>query len=184
MNIANFITLSRLLSVPLFVWLLARGDTTAAFWLFLFAAVSDAVDGIIARQFDMQTALGEYLDPIADKTLLVTAYVVLGSMGMLPLWIVIAVVSRDAMIVGGALLIEKLTRDLRMEPILISKANTLMQLLLVLAAMMPSVFASPTGHVVTLLSFAVLVTTLVSGGAYVYIWSMRAHKLEGIKREP
>lgn len=184
MNVANIITLGRLLSVPLFVWLLTRGDTTAAFWLFLFAAVSDAVDGIIARQFDMQTTLGEYLDPIADKTLLVSAYVTLGSMDMLPLWIVIPVVSRDALIVGGALLIEKLTRDLRMEPILVSRANTLLQSSLVLLALLPSVFASPDGHVVTLLGFAVLVTTLVSGGAYVYIWSMRANKLEGIKREP
>ena len=179
MNVANIITLGRLLSVPLFLWLLVHGNTAAALWLFFAAAVSDAVDGFVARRFGMQTTLGEFLDPIADKTLLVSAYVTLGSMEMLPIWIVIPVVSRDALIVGGALLIEKLTRDLRMEPILISRANTLLQSSLVLLVLLPSVFASPLGHVVTLLSFAVLVTTLVSGGAYVYIWSMRADNFEG-----
>lgn len=184
MNTANIITLCRLLSVPVFIWLLVRGSTEAAFWLFLFAAVSDAADGIIARHFNMQTTLGEFLDPIADKTLLVSAYIVLGSMEMLPLWIVIPVVSRDALIVGGAILIEKLTRDLRMEPILISKVNTLLQLLLVLAAMLPSVFASPTGPFIPMLSGAVLLSTLVSGGTYVYIWSMRAKTFEESKREP
>ncbi len=182
MNVANLITLGRLLSVPLFLWLLVHGNTVTAFWLFFAAAVSDAVDGFVARRFGMQTTLGEFLDPIADKTLLVSAYVTLGSMDMLPLWIVIPVVSRDALIVGGALLIEKLTRDLRMEPILISRANTLLQSSLVLLALLPSVFALPDEHVVTLLSFAVLVTTLVSGGAYVYIWAMRADNFEGPKR--
>ena len=159
MNIANIITFGRLLSVPVFIWLLVRGSTEAAFWLFLLAALSDAADGIIARQFHLQTTLGEFLDPIADKTLLVSAYVVLGSMDLLPLWIVIPVVSRDALIVGGAILIEKLTRDLRMEPILISKANTVLQLLLVLAAMLPNVFASPTGPLIPMLSTIVLVST-------------------------
>jgi len=186
MNIANFISFARLLSVPVFVWLIVQDEMTAAFWLFLVAAVSDAVDGIIARHFHMRTTLGEYLDPIADKTLLVTAYIVLGSEGLLPLWIVIPVVSRDALIVAGAVLVEKLTGDLRMEPLNISRANTLLQLLLALAVMVPGVFASPTGHVVTLLSFAVLVTTLVSGGTYVYIWTMRVHlsEQERNQREP
>ena len=75
MNIANLISFARLLSVPVFVWLIVQDELTAAFWLFLLAAVSDALDGIIARHFNMQTTLGEYLDPIADKTLLVTAYI-------------------------------------------------------------------------------------------------------------
>jgi cardiolipin synthase len=192
MNPANVISLIRLLSVPLFVWLILSDETDIAFWLFLAAAISDAVDGIIAKHFDMQTELGAYLDPIADKTLLVTAFIVLGSKGLLPLWIVIPVVSRDALIVGGALVFEKLTGDLNMEPLSISKTNTVFQLLLVLAALLPSVFASPVEPVVTLLSFAVLLTTLVSGATYVYIWTVRAHvferesdaKAEGNNREP
>jgi len=192
MNVPNLISLARLLSVPVFVWLILDGATAAAFWLFLLAAISDAVDGIIAEQFHLKTDLGAYLDPIADKTLLVTAYIVLGSMSLLPVWIVIAVVSRDVLIVGGALVFEKLTGALNMEPLLISKINTLMQILLVTAAMLPSVFAYPEAHVVTLLSAAVLVTTMVSGGAYVYIWTRRAHVFErtsgadneGRNREP
>ncbi|WNK01596.1 CDP-alcohol phosphatidyltransferase family protein [Thalassospiraceae bacterium LMO-JJ14] len=180
MNIANIISLARLLSVPVFVWLILIDETAAAFWLFLAAAISDAVDGIIAKSFNMQTDLGAYLDPIADKTLLVSAYIVLGGKGLLPLWVVIPVVSRDALIVGGALLFDKLTGRLNMEPLLVSKLNTVMQLLLIIAAMLPSVFASPIAPVVTLLSTAVLVTTLVSGAAYVYIWTMRVHVLERV----
>jgi len=180
MNTANIISLARLLSVPVFVWLILIDETPAAFWLFLAAAISDAVDGIIAKTFNMQTNLGAYLDPIADKTLLVAAYIVLGGKDLLPLWVVIPVVSRDALIVGGALLFDKLTGKLNMEPILVSKLNTVMQLLLIIAAMLPSVFASPIAPVVTLMSTAVLVTTLVSGAAYVYIWTMRAHVLERV----
>ncbi len=192
MNIPNMISMARLLSVPVYVWLVISGELEAAFWLFLFAALSDAVDGILAKHFNMETALGAYLDPIADKTLLVSAYIVLGTQDLLPVWIVILVVSRDVLIVGGALVFDKLTGELSMEPLLVSKANTAMQLLLVLAAMLPTVFATPATPVVSLLSFAVLLTTLVSGGAYVYIWSKRAHVFErlsdtdneGSNREP
>jgi cardiolipin synthase len=178
MNIANIISLARLLSVPVYVWLILSDQVQLAFWLFLVAAVSDAIDGIIAKYFNMETNLGAYLDPIADKALLVSAFVVLGVQELLPIWIVIAVVSRDALIVGGALVFDKLTGELSMEPLLVSKANTAVQLLLVLTAMLPSVFASPVAPVVTWLCFATMLTTLVSGGAYVYIWTMRAHIFE------
>ncbi|MEX2310880.1 MAG: CDP-alcohol phosphatidyltransferase family protein [Rhodospirillales bacterium] len=178
MNIANAITLTRLLSVPVFVWLVLMDMIGAAFWLFLAAAISDAVDGIIAKKFEMQTNLGAYLDPLADKVLLVTAYIVLGSKGLLPVWLVITVVSPDALIVGGALLFDKQTGDLSMEPLKISKVNTVVQLLLILCAMTPTAFALHQEGVITLLSYAALLTTLASGAAYVYIWTHRAHEFE------
>ena len=178
MNIANAITLTRLLSVPIFVWLVLLDMIGASFWLFLAAAISDAVDGIIAKKFNMHTNLGSYLDPLADKTLLVVAYIVLGSKGLLPAWLVITVVSRDALIVGGALLFDKLTGDLNMEPLKISKLNTVVQLLLILSILAPAAFALHHEAIVTLLSFAVMLTTLASGAAYVYIWTHRAHVFE------
>ena len=178
MNIANAITLTSLLSVPIFVWLVLLDMIGAALWLFLAAAISDAVDGIIAKKFNMQTNLGSYLDPLADKTLLVVAYIVLGSKGLLPAWLVITVVSRDALIVGGALLFDKLTGDLNMEPLKISKLNTVVQLLLILSVLAPAAFALHHEAIVTLLSFAVMLTTLASGAAYVYIWTHRAHVFE------
>ncbi|MCH7631117.1 MAG: CDP-alcohol phosphatidyltransferase family protein, partial [Proteobacteria bacterium] len=92
------------------------GAFLGAFWLFLFAAGSDALDGAIAKRFGMVTRLGRYLDPIADKAMLVGVFLVLGSLGHLPLWIVILIVSRDALIIGGALLLWMLERSFWMKP--------------------------------------------------------------------
>jgi len=182
MNIPNAITFARLLSVPVFIWLLVKEYTDAAFWLFLAAAISDALDGIIAKKFNMQTILGAYLDPIADKVLLVTAFIVLGSKGLIPIWLVITVVSRDALIVGGALLFDTLTGDLSITPLRVSKLNTTVQLLLILAVMLPDVFTLPHEPMITLLSYIVLATTLASGAAYVYIWTHRAHVFENASK--
>lgn len=178
MNLANIISLLRLVSVPVFVWLVVKDHLSAAFWVFLAAAISDALDGIIAKKMNMQTTLGAYLDPIADKTLLVSAYIVLGYKGMLPAWLVILVVSRDMLIVGGALLFEKLTGALTMQPIFVSKINTALQLLLVLSVLGPTAFAFGVSGVVPSLTLAVGLSALVSGGAYVVIWSRRAHLME------
>ncbi len=112
MNPANLITLGRLLSVPVSVWLILAGQFGAAFWMFVIAGVSDAVDGFIAKRFNMRTRIGALLDPVADKTLLVSTYVTLGVAGQLPTWLVILVVSRDLMIVGGFLLVQLLAADL------------------------------------------------------------------------
>src|SRR5277367_6169746 len=85
-NLPNFITLARLLSVPVAVWLILVGEFAAAFWVFVAAGVSDALDGFIAKRFDQRTRLGALLDPIADKSLLVAVYVTLGVAGELPAW--------------------------------------------------------------------------------------------------
>ena len=84
MNLPNFITLARLLSVPVAVWLILEGEFTAAFWVFVAAGISDGIDGFIAKRFDRRTKLGALLDPIADKSLLVAVYITLGIAGHLP----------------------------------------------------------------------------------------------------
>jgi cardiolipin synthase len=130
MSIPNLISLGRLLSVPLAVWLILVGELGWAFWLFVASGLSDAIDGFIARAFRSRTALGGYLDPIADKALLVSVYLALGHVGYLPVWLVILVVFRDILIIGGVLLLYTLKESFAMQPSFISKVNTTMQIVL------------------------------------------------------
>ena len=92
------------MSVPVIFWLLLTGRTQAAFLIFVCAGISDAVDGYLAKRFDWRTELGAYLDPLADKLLIVSIYIALGVRAELPLWLVIMVVSRDILIVVAVML--------------------------------------------------------------------------------
>ena len=102
MTLPNAITLARLLAVPAAVWLVVQGWYEAALWVFLIAGLSDAVDGWLARRLGQVSRLGSLLDPVADKALLVSVFVALGVRDLLPAWLVILVVFRDALIVSGA----------------------------------------------------------------------------------
>ena len=141
MNLPNSITLARLFCVPVVVWMILVDRMGAAFWVSFAAAISDAIDGIIAKRFRMETVLGGFLDPIADKALLVCVYIALGYEGYLPEWVVILVVFRDALIIGGALLFHTLTQSLSMKPLMISKINTTAQLLLAMLVLASEAFA-------------------------------------------
>ncbi len=182
MNFANAISLARLCAAPLVMWLILTDELALAFWLFTIAAVSDAVDGYIAKRYGSETLLGAFLDPIADKALLVGAYIALGDyhdVGIgLPLWLVILVVFRDMTIIGGAILFRMLTRTLSMEPLMISKVNTVAQI--VLAATMLGRLGLDFGWpvVTEALIYVVAVTTLASGVAYVFEWTRRAAGVE------
>src|SRR4029079_6509865 len=105
------------------------GRTGIAFLLFAAAAVSDAVDGFLAKRFGMKTDLGAYLDPLADKVLIVSIYVTLGITAVIPLWIVILVVSRDFMIVGAIVLSWVIDRPMAIRPHIVSKVNTAAQII-------------------------------------------------------
>lgn len=173
-NIANLVTLLRLLLAPVVIWLLLDGQAGAAFALFLFAGITDAIDGMIAKRFDQVTELGAYLDPIADKVLLVSIIVTLGVLQALPVWLVLLAVSRDALIVGGVLLSYTLGNPLVMKPLLISKANTVAQIALVAAVLAHKAFPDfQTAMASAALELAVWVTaatTAASGGAYIVTW--------------
>lgn len=181
MNIPNLISLGRLLSVPVAVWLILEGKIQGAFWLFIAAGVSDAVDGFIAKRFNAETVLGKFLDPIADKALLVSVFVTLGQVGLLQIWLVILVVFRDAVIVGGALLFETLTHSLTMEPLKISKVNTVAQIVLAAVALGFNGFEVRDPGVVDVLAVVVAVTTVLSGLLYVVKWTGRAADIEDQK---
>lgn len=171
MNLPNLITLGRLLSVPVTVWLILSGALGAAFWLFVAAGLSDAVDGFIAKRFDRRSQLGALLDPAADKALLVSMYVTLGIAGHLPNWLVILVVFRDLLIVGGFVLLTATAQPLRWEPLVISKLNTALQIALIavlLARLGLGVEDYGAGRMLVL---AVGATTILSGGGYLIRWA-------------
>ncbi len=178
MNLPNAISLARLFSAPLIVWLILLNQTAAAFWIFLAAAISDGVDGYIAKRLGTTTMLGEFLDPIADKVLLVGAYVALGSNEMIELWLVILVVFRDMLIVGGALLFRLLTRSLSMEPLMVSKVNTVAQIVLAAVVLGSSGLNLGLTMLIDVLIYVVAATTLASGAAYVVQWTRRAAGVE------
>lgn len=179
MNIPNLISLARLLAVPLIVWLLLTDAWVGAFITFLAAGVSDAVDGYLAKRLDLRSFVGAYLDPIADKTLLVSIYLTLGVKGALPLWLVILVVSRDMLIVGGALLLFLLNHATRFRPSYVSKLNTGLQITLASVVIGAFAFELERLHaVIAGLAIGVAVSTTVSGTGYLVAWTRRVADME------
>lgn len=169
-TLPNLITVARLIAVPVVVWLITIGRIDLAFFVFVAAGVSDAIDGWIARRFDLRSELGAFLDPIADKALLVTLYVTLGITGGLPLWLVILVVTRDVLIVGAVLLTWVMGYEVKPRPLFISKANTAGQIVLVavvLADLAGFVELSPIPEIGV---YVVGTLTVLSGAAYVMDW--------------
>jgi cardiolipin synthase len=178
-HIPNLITLVRLLAVPLVVYLVLDGRTIAGFWLFVAAGISDAIDGFIAKRFHVSSLLGRYLDPLADKALLVALFVVCGYMDFLPGWLVILVVFRDVMIVGGAILFYFLDQPPTMPTLIVSKINTALQIVLVAAALAFRGYELDLALVQSVLEYLVAATTLASGLAYLVKWGRLTATIEG-----
>jgi cardiolipin synthase (CMP-forming) len=171
LSLPNLITLARLLTVPLTVWLISQDRYTAAFWVFVAAGVSDAIDGFIAKRFNRRTELGALLDPIADKTLLVSVYATLGIAGHLPAWLVILVVFRDLLIVGGFLLVHAMSHAIRSEPLIVSKLNTACQISLAAVTLAMLGVGAHAEMLMQILIYAVAATTLASGAGYLVRWA-------------
>jgi cardiolipin synthase (CMP-forming) len=169
-NIPNALTLTRIVLVPLIVWLIIAHEMTAAFVLFLLAGVSDAADGYLAKRFQWRTELGAYLDPIADKLLLMSIYVTLGFSNNLPAWLVIAVVSRDILIIGAFLLSWVLSRPVPIHPLLVSKANTFAQIVLASLVLAALGFGLGLEKPITILIPVTGALTILSAGAYFFGW--------------
>ncbi|MCW3473168.1 CDP-alcohol phosphatidyltransferase family protein [Limobrevibacterium gyesilva] len=165
-NLPNAITFARLCAVPVAVWLVLHQDFMAAFWLFIAAGASDAIDGWLARRRG-PSYVGALLDPVADKALLVTMYVALAVVHVLPDWLAILVVFRDVVIVGGVLVLYLLGQPPVMRPLLISKVNTALQLFVVAVALLLAGLGQAAPRVMTVLVWAVVVSTVASGAAYV-----------------
>jgi cardiolipin synthase len=164
--VPNAITFARLCAVPAAVWLVLRSHTGWAFFVFAAAGISDAIDGALARRLG-PTHIGALLDPLADKALLVSMYVTLAAVELLPDWLAILVVFRDLLIVGGVIFMSMLGHKLHIRPLLISKVNTALQLLLVALVLLLSGFGLSQPSLVRVLAFVVAGSTLLSGAAYV-----------------
>jgi cardiolipin synthase len=172
-TIPNLITIGRLVLVPLIVWLIVAGEHTAAFWVFVLAGVSDAVDGFLARQFRMWSDLGAYLDPIADKALLVSLYITCTLLGQIPAWLTILVVSRDVLIIGGVVLAWMLDQPFAIRPRMISKVNTGFQIALIAAVLADNAFSI---DMIVLRDWLVIATGLLTvGSAAVYVRDWMRH---------
>ena len=167
-NVPNILTLGRLLLTPLFVIFMLRDQMIPALAVFSLAAISDGLDGFIARWFNQRTVLGAYLDPIADKVLLVSAFVCLAILGIIPEWLAVIVLSRDILIVLGIAVLTLTEKPYRIRPSLVSKCTTAIQLILVFVVLLAPGF--PGARVVqTPLLWLTAALTMISGFHYLYI---------------
>jgi cardiolipin synthase (CMP-forming) len=171
------VTVGRLLMVVPVVWLVIAGQLEMAFWLFVAAGISDALDGYIAKNFNARTELGAYLDPLADKVLLNGIYVALTLIGWLPVWLTALVISRDLLIVLGVILIQRRDPVFRAMPLVIGKLNTFCQILLAACALAHGGELVDLSEFVVVLVAAVTLTTLLSGAGYA-VQAIRAYRAE------
>ncbi len=169
-TIPNLITIMRFLLVPGVVFALLTGHMDWALVGFVVAGISDGVDGFIARHFDQRSVLGAYLDPVADKLLLVSVFVVLGLMGQLPLWLVITAVSRDALIIAAVLMSAVMGHPVEMKPLFVSKANTAVQIILAALVLAQLAVAPGIEAVKPALVIVSGILTVASAAAYLVGW--------------
>lgn len=168
-SVPNLLTLARILITPLFIILLIRESYGYALVVFTLAGITDGLDGFIARVFDQKTELGAFLDPLADKALLLAAFLTLAVKDVIPPWLTVVVVSRDILILTGIAIFEIKDVRLRIRPSLISKFTTVAQLLSVFVALATLQWAAPD---LLQLSFywTTAALTTVSGLHYIYFW--------------
>ncbi len=173
-SIPNLISTMRILLVPPVIWSMLEQRWSLALPLFLIAGLSDGLDGFLARRYHWTSRLGAILDPIGDKLLMVSSYLVLGWQGVLPCWLVGLVILRDVIIMAGTVLYRALVGVVVFEPILLSKINTVFQILLVTVALCILAGANFLAGLQTPLIYIVLLTTVSSGVAYIVLWARRA----------
>lgn len=135
-NLPNTLTVIRIVLIPVFITTLEYKRYDYSLYIFILAAVSDLLDGQLARLWSQRTKLGRFLDPLADKFMLMTSYVFFAYYGWVPAWLAIIVISRDVIILTGVLLLYLITQTLRAEPSILGKASTVMQLLLLFSVLL------------------------------------------------
>ncbi len=181
--IPNLLTLLRAAAAPVLIVLLEDKAFHLALLVFILAGASDGLDGYIAKRYHFETRLGAILDPVADKVLLVSGFVMLTILDLIPLWLLVTVVFRDVLIVGGYLVLVTLNGSVQMQPSAVSKVNTVMQisLLAVILAQQAQWIAIP--MLTTVLVSGVFATTVISGAHYVWVWAFGKHSDVAAKRE-
>jgi cardiolipin synthase len=173
-GLPNLLTAARLALIPVVAWQLAAEAYEIALPLFLAAALTDLADGYIARRFRMTSRLGALLDPVADKLTMLVATVMLAWQSLVPLWLAIAIVARDVVIVAGALAYRTLVGKIDIAPTLLSKLNTTVEFAMLIATMAAAAGWLSASRWIEALFAVTLATVLASGAQYVWIWSRKA----------
>jgi cardiolipin synthase len=175
-DIPNLISFMRILLTLPIVWLMFEQEFSYALMLFAVAGFSDGLDGFLAKHYGWQSHLGGLLDPLADKALLMSSFLVLGGLGLIPIWLVILVIFRDLTIMGGALYYHFSVEEVDADPSLVSKLNTLTQIMLVLLVVTDAGPLPLPDMLLQGLIWATGLTTLISGGMYVWVWTKKARQ--------
>ena len=169
-SLPNLISLARLGLVPVVIAMITSGAWVEAFLIFVAAGVSDAVDGFLAKRFNLQSELGAYLDPLADKALLISIYVALAVIGVLPAVIAIVVVFRDVLIIGAVIMSWLLDNPVKIQPLTVSKFNTAAQIILAGSVLGAKAFEIDMGMWYQALLYLVALLTIASTAAYLTQW--------------
>ncbi|MBI5892895.1 MAG: CDP-alcohol phosphatidyltransferase family protein [Deltaproteobacteria bacterium] len=165
MNIPNLLTISRILLVPVFIIFIINNEFDKALLIFIIAGLTDSIDGLIARLFNQKTQLGAYLDPAADKLLLMSAYITLAIKNILPNWLSVIVVSRDVIILLGIVVLVLMNKEVKIKPSIISKITTALQILTVIFVILTA--GAPSAVILPLIVLTT-VFTIASGIDYIY----------------
>jgi cardiolipin synthase (CMP-forming) len=178
MNIPNLLTLLRILLVPLLVIFLIDGEFLKALIIFFVSGISDALDGFLARLLHQKTVLGAYLDPIADKALLISCFLTLSIEGVIPGWLTVVVISRDVIILAGTFLLFMMSVPFEIKPILISKITTALQILTVLLVLvLKSLPESFDDSWILFLYWMTALFTIASGLKYISVGIMHHNRM-------
>lgn len=182
-QVPNIITVARLAIIPLLILLLKEQNYPAALIVFILAGLSDGLDGFIARRFHLESHLGGVLDPLADKLLMLSTYVTLTLLGHIDFWLLLVVISRDFLLIGGYLVVTSQSGAVKMEASLYSKLNTVMQIVLVVAILFEQakIFSMP--FLTDFLIYTVLITTVISGAHYYWIFIIK-RRIEPLSAGP
>ena len=173
-QLPNLLTLLRIGAVPVLILFLYEGRYGAALVVFVIAGITDGLDGWIAKRFDAVTRLGSILDPLADKMLIVSTYVMLTLAGDIPFWLLLLIGFRDLGIIGGVLVLQWVHGEVQMQPSPVSKLNTFLQILLVVLIMLEQVEWLVLAPLTDAVLWLVVATTLASAFHYVYFWVLRS----------
>lgn len=169
-TIPNLLTILRFLLVPVVVWAISQGQDLVAFAVFVIAGVTDGADGFIAKKWNLSSRLGAYLDPLADKALLVSIFVALGFVGQLPVWLVVAVVARDLLILAAVVVSSLLGQTVPIRPLFVSKVTTVAQILLAALVLADLAFSLDLARPRAVMVLVAAALTAASAAAYLVVW--------------
>lgn len=175
-HIPNVITVFRLVLIPPVAWAIINDEYMLALVLFFIAGFSDGLDGFLARVFNWQSKLGSFLDPLADKLLTIVCFYLLAWKGLIPWWLFLVIILRDVIILGGAAAFHMLTHSLEMHPTMLSKVNTALQIVVILAILYSHGVSPLSAGLLQVLIALLFITSVLSGLLYVLLWSRKTRR--------